>query len=602
MFRTRDVINSLPLLAAVLGRNYGVKVHIGGSEAKTNGKVIFLPSLPLDCEAELLALARGYIDHEAAHIRHSDFAVLEAAHLDAVTLTIANALEDWRVEERQSETYPGCRQHFDWLTRKYCIEEWQKGVKEAGANPASSILEYVMLTTSAWAVPEVEQNLRPVRDAVDTQFPGLRKQMDAVLDRVHADCPDTAAAIAYAREIAESTRRWQPPASPRSQEDQQAQPKQEDAEKQDTISTQSLPDGQDEGDTPEMGSGDSPDEPKAQECRAEKRDNGYPSQTNPKMPEPDAADTSMKLEENEQTKSCEQSQEAADLEPRIAALFAADGESLPKTKGELTADTLTANHAPTEYTGLTVALEGQAYPGMVSSTEKEEALRASTALRSRLQGLLQAQTRQHIGIGRRGSLEPANLFRLQIGNPRVFRKEEEHTGLNTAVHILLDASYSMRGEAIRLARQACYAVAKALHGVRDVNPAVTAFPALRPDDSVCPLMRHGTALPGYRNMEADGRTPLAPALWWAMQTMLPLRESRKLILVVTDGEPDSVAATDVALEAAHKAGFEVYGIGIRNVCIARLLPNSSRVIWKLPELAPAMFGMLQQALLRGREL
>ncbi|MBQ9407175.1 MAG: hypothetical protein IJU37_10640 [Desulfovibrio sp.] len=44
MFRTRDVINSLPLLAAVLGRNYGVKVHIGGSEAKTNGKVIF--SLP----------------------------------------------------------------------------------------------------------------------------------------------------------------------------------------------------------------------------------------------------------------------------------------------------------------------------------------------------------------------------------------------------------------------------------------------------------------------------------------------------------------------------------------------------------------------------
>ena len=303
MFRTRDVINSLPLLAAVLGRNYGVKVHIGGSEAKTNGKVIFLPSLPLDCEAELLALARGYIDHEAAHIRHSDFAVLEAAHLDAVTHTIANALEDWRVEERQSETYPGCRQHFDWLTRKYCIEEWQKGVKEAGANPASSILEYVILTTSAWAVPEVEQTLRPVRDAVDTQFPGLRKQIDAVLDRVHADCPDTAAAIAYAREIAKSTRRWQPPASLQSQEKQQAQSKQEDADNQDTISTQSLPDGQDEGDTPEMGSEDSPDEPKAQECRAENRDNGYPSQTNPKMPEPCAADTSMKLEETSRQNS-----------------------------------------------------------------------------------------------------------------------------------------------------------------------------------------------------------------------------------------------------------------------------------------------------------
>ena len=96
MIHSRDILNSLPLLAAVLGRNYGVEVRIGGNRAMTNGKVIHIPSLPLDREAALLGYARGYIDHEAAHIRHSDFAALKTANLDAVTFTLTNAIEDWR--------------------------------------------------------------------------------------------------------------------------------------------------------------------------------------------------------------------------------------------------------------------------------------------------------------------------------------------------------------------------------------------------------------------------------------------------------------------------------------------------------------------------
>ena len=58
MIRTKDVLNCLPLVASILGDRYGVQVRIGGNEACTNGKVIHLPSLPMDCEPELLALAR----------------------------------------------------------------------------------------------------------------------------------------------------------------------------------------------------------------------------------------------------------------------------------------------------------------------------------------------------------------------------------------------------------------------------------------------------------------------------------------------------------------------------------------------------------------
>ena len=102
MIRTKDVLNCLPLVASILGDRYGVQVRIGGKEACTNGKVIHLPSLPMDCEPELLALAKGFTDHEAAHIRHTDFSVLKAENLDPVTFNLFNCLEDWRVEKKLS--------------------------------------------------------------------------------------------------------------------------------------------------------------------------------------------------------------------------------------------------------------------------------------------------------------------------------------------------------------------------------------------------------------------------------------------------------------------------------------------------------------------
>lgn len=94
--REKDILGCLPLLASVLGNTYGVHVHIGGSDACTNGNMIQLPSLPVDCGEELLLLVRGFIDHESAHIRYTDFKAFKEAALDAVTKNLFNAIEDWR--------------------------------------------------------------------------------------------------------------------------------------------------------------------------------------------------------------------------------------------------------------------------------------------------------------------------------------------------------------------------------------------------------------------------------------------------------------------------------------------------------------------------
>ena len=55
--REKDILGCLPLLASVLGNTYGVHVRIGGADACTDGNMIQLPSLPVDCGEELLLFA-----------------------------------------------------------------------------------------------------------------------------------------------------------------------------------------------------------------------------------------------------------------------------------------------------------------------------------------------------------------------------------------------------------------------------------------------------------------------------------------------------------------------------------------------------------------
>ena len=537
MVRTKDVLNCLPLLASILGDRYGVQVCIGGKEACTNGKVIHLPSLPIDCEPELLALARSFVDHESGHIRHTDFGVLKAANLDPVTFNLFNCLEDWRVEKMLSGIFPGCRRNLNWLIRRFFVEQAQP--RAGDDSPALAVLDYVLLTVRAWDVDAVTPARQSTASIMEHHFPGLKEALDAILAEVYIHCPDTTAAVEYARQIAQCIRQWEPP-----------QP----------MATNKCTDKNDQGD----------------------------------MPQPTK-------ETNNSASRIDQQSEPVQLRSNLPlkALFHADAQDLPQNIGEIMSIELANSSAETAGDALTVAVEGTRHAAPLPAEQKLQALQASIALRTRLQGFLQAQTQRRCSIGRRGTLHANSLHRLQVGNARVFQKGSVQLGLNTAVHILLDVSGSMAGAPINLANRACYAVATALGRIRGVNPAVTAFPATTVTNSVFPIMRHGQPLPDRFDILASGGTPLAGALWWVLQNMLPLKEQRKMILVITDGMPDNPLAANNAIGVAQKLGFEVYGLGIRDEHITHLLPHTSRVVNDLPDLVPAMFAMLQAAILKG---
>ena len=540
MVRTKDVLNCLPLLASILGDRYGVQVRIGGKEACTNGKVIHLPSLPMDCEPELLALARSFVDHESGHIRHTDFSVLKAENLDPVTFNLFNCLEDWRVEKKLSGIFPGCRKNLNWLIRRFFVEQAQP--RAGDDSPALAVLDYVLLTVRAWDVNDVTPARQNAANIIEQHFPSLKEALDAILVKVYIHCPDTAAAVAYARQIALCIRQWEPP--------------------QPAATTKC---------TGKNGQGD--------------------------LPQLTKEDTDSASQIYQQAETVQPLRALSDLP--LKALFHAEVKDLPQHIGEIMAIELTSCSSESTGDALTVAVEGTRQAASLPAEQKLQALQASIALRTRLQGFLQAQTQRRCSIGRRGTLHASSLHRLQVGNARVFQKGSMQLGLNTAVHILLDVSGSMAGAPINLANQACFAVATALSHIRGVNPAVTVFPAVSETNSVFPVMRHGQTVPDMFDLRASGGTPLAGAVWWVLQTMLPLKEQRKIILVITDGMPDSPLAASNAIGVAQELGFEVYGLGIRDEHISHLLPNTSKVVNDLPDLVPAMFAMLQAALLKG---
>lgn len=102
---------SLPIVAAALGRLCGVAIEFGGQVPATDGKTIYMPMPETMTEEDELKVL-GILCHEAGHVRLTDFGNVgqKLTHLERA---IDNALEDCRVEMAMSHLYPGAESLFE---------------------------------------------------------------------------------------------------------------------------------------------------------------------------------------------------------------------------------------------------------------------------------------------------------------------------------------------------------------------------------------------------------------------------------------------------------------------------------------------------------
>ncbi len=544
----KHIIKALPLLASVLGRKYGVEVRIGGEQAFTNGNIIQLPSLPLDGDETVIGLLRGYLDHEAAHIRATDFDALNSANVTPLEKHIWNMLEDRRVENILSGIYPGCRENFQWLIKHLFLPNPTKHKqKVASPDPAMLILDWLLITVRSWDVGELGAERDHLRASAEIHYPGLTHELEPVLRLVPKQCASTLDAFGFACEIANIIRKY-------------AQVM-EEQQKQEHSHT---------------GQGSSNALPEV-ETDPSSGQTGTPTDFR------QALQSLQKLVSTDANSDIFPSGMGEQLRQMLSDLGKSRGERVqiavatPKTTQQLSAD------------------------------ELNDSRQATTALRTRLQALMQSirSVRNHSAYT--GALNIRKLHSLATGNAKVFLRKGEKAGVNTAVHILLDASGSMNGKPIALATRACFAVASALHAIPGVSVGVTAFPGRPVPDSpeqqghwqtVAPVLLHGQKMHTRFMVKTGGSTPMDAALWWVLQQLHPMPEPRKIVVLISDGEPDDLKPTQTAIRAINDVGMEVYDIGIHTISIQTLLPGKgSRVINDIAELAPAMFAILHDALI-----
>jgi cobalamin biosynthesis protein CobT len=253
----------------------------------------------------------------------------------------------------------------------------------------------------------------------------------------------------------------------------------------------------------------------------------------------------------------------------LEAVLTACEQDLPEDLFQGIADLLSSQ--PTPYYDEMVSLASVAphKKGEMGRQLVESVLSESGKVRASLSGIVQSSQMNKPICKKSGSrINGSRLARLAQGDTRVFQRSAQRVAPNAAVHILLDGSVSMGG-VIQLATQAVAALTLAFEGIAGVNPAITRFPYQDTDD-VEVLLNHGQKLrPNADSLLplAEGSsTPLASALWFAAARVLATREKRKVIIVITDGEPDDARIgylpTRSIIQRCLDSGIELVGIGV----------------------------------------
>ncbi|MCR5537241.1 MAG: VWA domain-containing protein, partial [Succinivibrio sp.] len=201
-----------------------------------------------------------------------------------------------------------------------------------------------------------------------------------------------------------------------------------------------------------------------------------------------------------------------------------------------------------------------------------------TALAQRLRTYVQ----EYRLSGRWGSeLLPRKAQLIPLGESAIFRRRCIEEDRKTSVHLLVDVSGSMlskddqessRGE---LACLSALSLALALEGIDGVKNLCSFFPGLNSELEVAlKVDESATAKAAFFDQTPRGSTPLAQALWYALEQLVSLECQRNIVIVITDGIPDSVEKTRQVLEVYREAGVELYGIGIKQPFIEDLIKNS----------------------------
>lgn len=598
----RTIFNALPIVAAAYGEKFGVKVEIGDREAYTDGQRIVLPNVPEDYPD--MDVIWGYLAHEAAHVRFTDFDTVKANRRTEFTQTMLNVFEDCRIERSMIRTYPGTSKTLNSVAA-YMASEGHYEIPDKDTHPAMVVVAYCLYWLQCHAVGQ--SVLQPFADdaekvLLDVVPQGVVARLNTLIRKAPL-AESTAEALDLAYQVEQLIRDAAEEQKNQAKEDQ---PKPQQGNDQSNDPTEAgKPDSamkKGEGE----GEGDD-DDASGQEAQRNPAGNAKDGQG---QDAPCSDDKSgQKGDQSQGKQGANGNQAAQDAAQFLESVLSAAGGDCEADKARQALKdelfSIAQSNQNSNITHVRTAVEGT--PNALFGSELLTSVAGSSnKLKQQLYGLVQSkrqEARRYTHTGKK--FDQQKIARLACGDTRVFEKKSVRTAPNTAVHLLLDTSGSMNVQSgviasrprIAVAREACLALALALEAIPNVNPAVTGFGG-NSTAPVVSIVKHGSksrARAGHFPRTSAGSTPMAEALWYGAFELSKCREERKIIIVLTDGEPDSSEKARYAIDLCEKSGIEVIGIGINLVKVSDYFKKHI-VINDLNELTKTLFKLMENVL------
>jgi cobaltochelatase CobT len=590
--RDNTLHHAFPIVAAAIGNRFGIQVKVGGDQAYTDGKLIQLPAYNGN-DPDYQDYAWGLLAHEAAHLRYSDFTLVYGQSV--LRRRLCGAIEDVRIEYELAKDFPGTRLTLRTVIEKMIANGGFVAAKDDD-HPANVLYGYVLKSLRARVLGQ--KALTPLveisEQVLKSHFPaGAVIRLKGLLSEVPDSLTSETDCLHLADRILTLIEQECESQSLKETRQQQNQAAQGDADNEARVSKDNI-----EPDDDHDHSGTSTDEaePSAGPSGPDETADSDGTPGGDFMPS-QVSDKELAGQED-----------GSNNQSLMATLQSASDADFDRDVFDVVKSALALDDRDAPETLMPVGLKplGNAAAGLnlLNHVQSE-----SVKIRAALQGWVQSQRldRSHPAcrgrrvIGRR-------LPQLALGDPRVFARRVVKPAPNTAIHLLLDKSDSMDepvwgdkhqsvANRLSIALEASMALALALEGIAGVNPGMTAFPG-KDDTSVFRLLEHGGRVRAHSaafSLRAGGTTPMTEAVWFAAAALLRCREPRKVLLVMTDGQPNDILSTLEILQRCRHSGIETVGVGL-GLDVSHLFPVAI-TINELRELRTQLFALSKAVLL-----
>ena len=590
--KVHELSHAITTSAAIFGRNENVTVVFEGSQAKTDGNEIILPAMPLnaDISEETAQVIRGYIDHEAGHIRHTDFDVVNSIK-DESLMKIWNSIEDIWLERRVREEYIGSEKNLR-ATAEFVSD---KEIEFLSEN--KELLEKVSAETIGLAICKqgrmdyTADNNKAVFDMLPDNMKKWSEKWVSSIDKCYNSTDNLALASAIRKLVEED------PALESDPEDFKFDPEGYN------------PADEAEGEAEGEGKGEAEGEGKGE---AEGEAEGMPT--------------------------------ADDL---LSELLNKGGTYEYNGSHKRGYRSLTTRYDKT-YTRTTPSSENKLHRTMQRKTVGDYQLLANdigpvvNVMRSKLRrGLLSKENRDWDFGRQQGRLDSKRLTAAYSGAESVYKVRKDREEFDTAVHFLVDLSGSMyNSDKILTATYTAIAMAECLEGTGikyqisgfsnnlgnsgfDYNLADAAESSGKAYHRLEPLQTY--VFKGFNDSlaiskgsmsalknAAGGNNSDAEALMWAHKVLAVQPQKRKILFVLSDGAPANktincghghgqdvleTALKDVVKSISKKV--ECVGLGICTSTVGDFYDDYI-IINKVEDLAGAAFNKLSKILIDGK--